>query len=383
MKIAHNKVSIDNITKKQIRSLFFKRIEMRDIEAKTGLTERVIRRVVNENNWIKARERYLRFLCSLSYIRKISLEKMAKIAMVNRYVLGRVRRKYNTPKPQMIAWNKRINNDIENKFISEYNGGAPSQAIANKYGFKTNKTVLDVLKKNMVNRRPPKIQTYYREDFFSKIDSPEKAYILGLIMTDGYIIKDYSGFGIQLTKSDGYLLEKIALIIGAKQGVSQIICNAKRRVMPNAKDMTRLTVHNRKIAKDLNCLGITRNKSKALRYNNCVPKKYLSHLFRGLIDGDGTVGVAKNKNIWCQLSSASKKFINDLLLLRIPFTLKLNTSIVRYYSGKNKIIKECKMYVARVSGGNKETVRFLKWLYSDKGDLYLRRKYAKVQNKVN
>jgi intein/homing endonuclease len=276
-----------------------------------------------------------------------------------------------------------VNNDIEKRFVSEYIDGNSSQTIANKYGFKTRKTVLDVLEKNMIKRRPPKKQTYYREDFFEKMDSPEKAYILGLIMTDGYIIKDYSGFGIQLTKSDGYLLKKIALIIGARQGVSQIVCNAKRKSTPNTKDMVRLSVHNRRLAEDLKKLGVTRNKSKTLRYAGSVPKKYLSHFFRGLIDGDGTIGVAKNNNIWCQLSSASSAFIGDLLGLALSFTLRLNTSITKYRSGKEKIIKECKMYTARVSGGNQETIRFLRWLYDDKRDLYLRRKYAKVQNQIS
>ena len=64
--------------------------------------------------------------------------------------------------------------------------------------------------------------TYYNEDFFEKIDSLEKAYILGLIMTDGYIIKDYRGVGIQLTEKDGYILRKIAKILGSTNKILHI-----------------------------------------------------------------------------------------------------------------------------------------------------------------
>jgi hypothetical protein len=372
MKIAYNKVAVSREIKKKIRAMFFKQIEMPYIQKEVGLTERVIRRVINENNWIKVRERYLRYLCTLSYIKGISLGKMAEITEVKECALCRIHRKYNTPRPQLDAWNKKVNDIIEKKFILEYNDGNTAQHIADKYGFKTSKTILDVLKKNAIERRPSKIQTFYKEDFFEKINSPEKAYILGLIMTDGYIIKDYTGFGIQLTKNDGYLLEKIASIIGARQGVTEIICDTKRKTMPNTKDMTRLTVHNRKIAEDLKLLGVTRRKSKTLAYNDCVPKKYLSHFFRGLVDGDGSIGKDSRGYYWMTLASASKTFLEEIRCNN--FLWSINS--FKYKNGSY-------IHSLKVSGGQKEIFRFYKWIYNNKGDLYLRRKYEKVQNKID
>ena len=381
MRIAYNKVLVSKDTEKKIRKMFFQKIEMKDICQETGLTERVIRRIINEHKWIQKRIRYYRLLCFLSYKKGITLGEISKRSGVLYYSLANIRKQFGITKSKRIAWNKRITDDIETKFIQEYNDGKTANKIAKKYGFKRGETVLQSLKKHGIARRLPKIVTYYKEDFFEKINSPEKAYVLGLIMTDGYIIRDYSGFGIQLTKTDGYLLKKIALIIGARQGVSKIVCDARRKTIPNARDMTRLSVYNRKIAEDLKMLGVIKNKSKNLRYNKCVPKKYLSHFFRGLIDGDGCIGIGKRyKSICCSLASASGGFINDLLGLKLPAALRLNTS---YYSIPNKTIKKCKMYFARVSGGKKETIKFLRWLYKDKGDLYLRRKYAKVQNQIN
>ena len=277
--------------------------------------------------------------------------------------------------------NKRITDEIERKFISEYCLGSTAKTIATKYGFKTNKTVLDVLKKHDVCRRSPKIQTHYKEDFFEKIDSKEKAYFLGLIITDGYIIRDYNGFGIQMSSVDNYVLRILLKSIGSANDMQTINMDAKRKLFPNTKDMSRLCVYSHKIAMDLKKLGVVRNKSKIIEYKKCVPAKFLSHFFRGLIDGDGTIGVhSKNKNIWCQLCSASRKFIYDLFNIRLPFKFSINKSVVFY--GKNKE-KKCRMYVLRVCGGNKKTLDFLRWLYNDKGDLYLRRKYGKVQNLIN
>lgn len=261
-KVAHNKVLVSKELKRKIRLLFFRQIEMEKIKKAVKLTESVIRRIINENNWVGARERYIRFLASYSFLHNISLTKMAEITRVNRYSLGRIHRKYGTNKPKRFAWNKRITIDTENKFIQEYVSGNSSAKIAKKYGFKRDKTVLDVLKKRGILRRPQWKQTCYKEDFFEKIDSSEKAYTLGLIMTDGYIIKDYEGFGIQLTKEDGYILEKIRDIVGGTNPITQIDCSIKRKTFPNTKDMCRLHVFNKKMAKDLKKLGVVKRKTR-------------------------------------------------------------------------------------------------------------------------
>jgi len=136
----------------------------------------------------------------------------------------------------------------------------------------------------------------------------------------------------------------------------------------NSQDMKRLTVHNREIALDLKKINIVRNKTFIL----CCPKiknKFLSSFFRGLWDGDGTIGIAKNKNIWCKIVGASRLFFEDLENIDIPFNFILEQSFTN-------------LYTYRLVGGNEVTIKFLKWIYKDKNDLYLKRKYEKVQNKI-
>ena len=367
MRIAHNKVNVDREIKKRIRLLFFRQVEMKYIVKEINLTERVIRRVINENDWKNKRERYLKFLCFLAFVKKISLDKMAEQAKVNRCSLGRVHRKYGLKSPSFSVWNKRVTDEMELKFIEDYKSGLSGKKIAKKYGFAMDKTVLDVLSKHNVKKRPAGIETFYDKMFFDRINSHEKAYVLGLIMTDGYILKDYSGFGIQLTKTDGYILEKISRIIGSKKGVNIICCDSKREKMPNAKDMVRLTVHNRKIAEDLKKMGVVKRKSKVLRYNGCVPKEYLSSFFRGLLDGDGCICINKHNGIQITIASASKKFIEDLKEHLIDF---------------NSSIQKTTIYNLYILGGKEKALNFLKWVYTNKKDLYLRRKYEIMQNYV-
>jgi len=102
-----------------------------------------------------------------------------------------------------------------------------------------------------------------------------------------------------------------------------------------------------------------------------IRKCFLCSFLRGVIDGDGTVGTAKTGNIWCQFVSASKKFVIEISKI-LPFSCSVQ-----------KPSKGRKTWTLRIAGGNKETISFLRWIYKYKEDLYLERKYAKVQNYIN
>lgn len=380
MKIVRNKIILSFEEKRKLRKLFWQKKGMKQIYCEMRLTSSVIRRIAKENRWYKKRERYWVYLIKKAYRNGTSIKKIGKRADIKYSILQR-RKQRNKIKTQMFSpHNKRVTEEIEKAMIQDYKKIISSKKIANKYGFKTSKTVIDILEKHGVNRRESKPITYYNTDYFEKINSHDKAYILGLLLTDGYVIKDYMGFGIQLKEEDGYILEKISHRIGKSATVIHIDCEGKRKKarenglknFVNAQDMKRLTAHNRKIAEDLKKLGMVRNKTYILR---CpfIYKKYLSSFFRGLWDGDGTIGIAKTKNIWCKIISASKLFIEDLFKIDIPFNFVIKTHS-----------KACPhLYKLRLIGGNKETIKFLKWIYKYKGDLYLRRKYAKVQNKIN
>jgi len=373
MRIAHNKQKITQKQSKQIRKMFCQKKEMKEIEQQTQLTERVIRRIILEKNWSKLRERYYRILCHISLSKAIPLNLISERTGVNYYGLCRIRKKYQISKAKRKSWNDRRTEGLEQKVIALYNSGQTGKQIIEKFEYKRRETVYQILEKHKVERREAKIQTYYDEAFFEKINTHEKAYVLGLIMTDGNIIKNYNGFEIQLTEEDGYILEKISDLIGASKThpVQKISCNAKRRQkgFENTKDMIRLTVHSRKIAEDLKRLGVVKNKTKILRYNDCVPDKFLSSFFRGLIDGDGTVGIRKDgKTIWWSLASASKEFIDDLC--------GVDDCFYRYGS------KDGKMHYLMVRGGRIKLFKILQWMYNNKDDFYLRRKYAKVQDKI-
>jgi len=198
------------------------------------------------------------------------------------------------------------------------------------------------------------------------VNSCDKAYILGLLLTDGYVLKNYKGVAIQLTISDKYLLSKISTRLGESCTVRDINCDAKRITMPNAKDMARLLCHCREISKDLKKIGVKRNKTCTLECPK-ISKKFLSSFFRGVWDGDGSIGTSNRKTFFATMRTKSKRFAVGLSELS---SFKIGIYGSDYFN----------MYV---KGGKKEISRFWKWLYSDGSDLFLRRKYEKVQNYIN
>jgi hypothetical protein len=373
-----NKKEISFEERRCIRNMFFKKAEIIDITSETSLKESVIRRVIKENNWVKARERYYKYLCYLSLKNGLPLCKIADLSKVKYYTLCRVRKKYNLKKCKKTSWNSKRTAQVEERAKDLYNDGHSGAKIARQLGYKRKESIYQILEENDVKRKESKRYTYYDEFFFEHIDSHEKAYILGLIMTDGNIIKNYQGFEIQLTKEDKYILEKISDIIGASKShkVQNIDCSGKRRIegFSNAKDMARVTVHNAKIAMDLKELGVVRNKTKIMRYNGGVPSEFLSSFFRGLVDGDGSVGFDNRGWPFLCIASASKLFLEDMLSL-CPIK---HTSLT-----KSKMSSGGYIWTFRFIGGRKQILSSIKWIYENKSDFYLRRKYDKVQDKVN
>ena len=86
-----------------------------------------------------------------------------------------------------------------------------------KYGYKTKKSIIDKVKKHCGESYKEIIQqaqdnrrgyTYSLE----KITSPFDAYLIGLLMTDGYVLSDRDGLGLDMTDED--VISFVAKTIG-------------------------------------------------------------------------------------------------------------------------------------------------------------------------
>jgi hypothetical protein len=123
-----------------------------------------------------------------------------------------------------------------------------------------------------------------KEDYFEKVDSEEKAYWLGFIVSDGYIgLKRGKPAFLEvcLKISDLGHLEKLKNHLGYGGPIHITKKNGKTR--------SRLIVNSKKFVSHLINMGVENNKSLT-----CVPIYFddpnlQKSFWRGMFDGDGTI----------------------------------------------------------------------------------------------
>lgn len=203
------------------------------------------------------------------------------------------------------------------------------------------------------------------ESFFESVDSPSKAYILGLIYADGWNNISGNRWGIQLTRSDEYLLNLISNEIGYSGTIKKLKPSCQ-----NGKERSRLEICSKKMCADLLKLGVLQNKSLILDFNKKnILAEFLKDFFRGVFDGDGTIYIGKKNQFEVKITSStifclsSQSFFKDVFnyLPKIRVYKKNSKSADLKFKGRIK----CKL--------------FLDWIYQGDPILKLNRKFEKFK----
>jgi len=212
------------------------------------------------------------------------------------------------------------------------------------------------------------------EKFFIKW-SPEMAWILGLIFTDGNLSN--SGV-VNLTSVDLELLEKVKYLLD-----SRIHIRKKTQSYDKSKYIYILQFGHEKMTQDLKKLGLTSKKSLTMTFPD-IPAEHVRHFIRGCWDGDGSVYSEKRRpgEIRASYTCGSKQFIKRIVLelykigierQRISYTkpreLGLPGSKITIYKYKGR-----NGYYLRLAGKNCQ--RLFHYFYDNVDEsLYLKRKY--------
>lgn len=201
------------------------------------------------------------------------------------------------------------------------------------------------------------------ESYFEEIDSPRKSYVLGLIIADGYVNETgrqkFLAIDLQEPKE---FLEELR---------DEFHPNKDRPIMTRKsktnKDISCLRITNKKIVDDLVALEIRQGKSHTVR----LPKLddlLMSHLIRGVFDGDGSIWSSFDKNYqrW-GISIACNEYIAKQLTDYVFQVLGLESSTYKDRSIKSWRIR-----------GNRKIQTFMDWIYKD-ADIYIPRKFDRYK----
>lgn len=207
----------------------------------------------------------------------LSYYRIQKILTKNNITIRGGRKKKELSKEQLIEYEKDLKMGISDIDLSKkyHLDKTTLRRIKEEHNFERNY--------NRVNKR-------INNNYFSKIDSHEKAYWLGFLYTDGSV-DHYHHTGrirLQLQEQDKEILEKFKECL---QIDSKIIYD--KRVNSTCCSVEFVS---EQIYKDLINFGIVPNKtytSKHIPFEK-IPKQYITSFLLGLFDGDGNFYCSKN-----------------------------------------------------------------------------------------
>lgn len=250
------------------------------------------------------------------------------------------------------------NNLLKNKYeliLEKFNNGCSITQIAKNIGH-SDCEVWKLLKKNGIDTYKYKCKYTLDETFFEKIDSEEKAWVLGWWMSDGNVMKS-GKIRIGLNSIDEEVLIKIANCL-KWTGPLQY-----KKAKENKGQQSILNIDRKKLADDLIKLGCPPKKSLILEFPTSVPEYLYPHFLRGFFEGDG--GVSKNRGKYQGAGFTT----TDIFAKKLREILEKENIIATnfYYRRKNKPTGS--LYF----GKKEEVKKLLIYLYKD-ATLWLERK---------
>jgi hypothetical protein len=262
---------------------------------------------------------------------------------------------------------KFITVDQHRIIIDKYKNGQSSSSIARDLGFHPN-TIIRFINKRC-GHRPSAIQnsTYKIDrDYFSQIDSQDKAYWLGFIASDGYVQRLERSNGhvdhrlvVKLKRDDEVHLKKLLLCLNSTHPIKQSVVK-RSKLVKNEFMCSRININCAELVRDLIKAGILEFKQSGVWPT--IKESLESHFIRGLVDGDGWVSPARDGSLTIGYCSPTIEPVK-----RFAAILEIDNSIT-FHKG-----------VWRISKSGIDCRRIGDALYSN-ATVYLERKFSNYFN---
>ena len=230
--------------------------------------------------------------------------------------------------------------------ISLYKKGIPIYKI--KKAFKTRcSTISKILKDtNIAIRLGRTVETLpykLNHNYFTKINTQNKAYLLGLLYADGCVASESNA--ISLVSNDVELLEFFK---------SQIKCNKSFYKNPQHKNALLFSFASPQMKADLIKLGCIPRKSLKVEFppKNLLEDSLIPHFLRGNFDGDGSI-LKSNGQTQCYFLCGTIEFAESIKEF-------LNKNNIR----TNKIQRNVKIFRLRITAKG-EILKLKRLLYKN------------------
>lgn len=255
---------------------------------------------------------------------------------------------------------------VEN--IDELKGKRPSvvYGILKRLGVKTKRKIV-LTDEQRLSRRKFDVD----DNYFEVIDTAEKAYWLGFIYADGWLLSNEDKIGITLCKEDECHLEAFKKAVKSK---SPIKTYNQIGGYANGEDYVRILITSKKMKQDLIKHGVLIQKTEILEFPN-LDKELYNHFIRGYFDGDGSLtygGTLVNGNRIFNIKFVGTKEMLESIQSILGLKLKL---------GQRHPDRNVNNYDITING-NVQVKRIMDYLYNN-STIHLERKYNKYLELIN
>lgn len=197
----------------------------------------------------------------------------------------------------------------EKQIVAEYISGVSVDVLCEKYKYKGKKSIMDKVKKYHSDDYEEVIETARKNRVgwkysIDKIQSDFDAYLVGLLLTDGYVYEH--GVGIDLIDEDCVSFIAKQVKVDYKTYAGQEHNDEYQR-----SNRYRVLINNKKLIEQVARFGVVTNKTLNLQPPQLLEEEYqyLPYIIRGIIDGDGCMYEnSSNDKINIYIVTASKDF---------------------------------------------------------------------------
>lgn len=286
----------------------------------------------------------------LSYQDGATFKELQEKHNAHYYTLKKVLDKYDVDTSGRRVWDRKDIEDIVNLYVNQ---GYTIPQLRNEYRCRT-QTIMDILNDNGVDTSENERKSVNRllnHNYFSNIDTEEKAYFLGMLMADGSIrqYKDWTPT-ITLELIDRDVIEKFKKAVNADSTITK----SERDRYENEKPTYTIVIRSVNMAEDLRKHGVVNNKTYlTTRLNKTLPRGLARHYLRGLVDGDGSL-YKSNGRWFLAITNGHVDFLEDVqdwLQELVPDLKRVKT-----YDGET---------VARITYSGKTAKKVCEALYSN------------------
>lgn len=265
---------------------------------------------------------------------------------------------------------KTIPQEIQKQIIEDYKNNFSIRELNKKYGYSRPGLSKFLEEKEVKTIKGNHYRKYFHnENFFENIDTEEKAYWLGFMFADGYIVNNefnygQDQFGISLAIDSLDAIEKFKKSLQATNPINWDYSGEKYGKQPLCK----LVLTSQKTVDDLIEKGCAKQKTLILSPPKNVPIELEYHFIRGFFDGDGSLIRSQRKN-------------SNHISYSINFTTtKLFAEWLQNKFNMGQVFKEKRREHTWYYGlsGNQQVIKFYHLLY-DNATIWLDRKYNKFQ----